>query len=416
MVVGALAAPAAAQAVPRYAEPGMGGSDPTCPQADPCDLQTAVESALGGDEVVVTPGTYEQGADPLEVPADVDVHGTPGAARPVITSSAGVDASTSNARVADLTIFGSNSGLTLDAGSLGERLYVVTTPGTACSVIRATLRDSVCWAPGPSGDAILAFVGNAPLVATTVLRNVTAVATGAGSYGLNALASGPGADHTVDARNVIADGVEADVRAFADFPTDTTTVTLANSNYADTQLDSVGGAPSVTPAGTGSNQSAAPGFVNPAAGDFHQSPNSVTVDAGASDSQLGSRDIDGDERIQGDAPDIGADELTDEGAPPPASDTFPPDTGIRSGPKKKYPKRKVTFEFGGSEPGVTFECRLDVGSRQGTFTPCTSPHEIRGLKRKTKYVFAVRAVDAAGNPDPTPADRRWKVTKKKRHP
>ena len=93
-------------------------------------------------------------------------------------------------------------------------------------------------------------------------------------------------------------------------------------------------------------------------------------------------------------------------------DRFPPETGIRKGPKQKTDKRKAKFEFGGSEPGVTFECRLDVGLIAGPWQPCTSPHKIRGLKRKTKYVFSVRAVDVSGNPDPTPADRKWKVIKK----
>ena len=95
-------------------------------------------------------------------------------------------------------------------------------------------------------------------------------------------------------------------------------------------------------------------------------------------------------------------------------DSFPPETGIRDGPKKKTDKRKVKFEFGGSEPGVRFECRLDQGLIAGPWFACTSPHRIRGLARSTKYVFAVRAVDVSGNPDPTPADRRWKVTKRKK--
>jgi large repetitive protein len=93
-------------------------------------------------------------------------------------------------------------------------------------------------------------------------------------------------------------------------------------------------------------------------------------------------------------------------------DGFPPDTGIRKGPKQKTDKRKAKFEFGGSEPGVTFECRLDEGLIAGPWLPCTSPYRLRGLARRTKYVFFVRAVDVSGNADPNPADRRWKVTKK----
>lgn len=94
-------------------------------------------------------------------------------------------------------------------------------------------------------------------------------------------------------------------------------------------------------------------------------------------------------------------------------DSFPPDTGIRKGPKQKTDKRKARFEFGGSEPGVRFECRLDEGLIQGAWVPCTSPYTIRGLARRTKFVFSVRSVDVSGNADRTPADRRWKVTKKK---
>ncbi len=56
---------------------------------------------------------------------------------------------------------------------------------------------------------------------------------------------------------------------------------------------------------------------------------------------------------------------------------------------------------------MTFECQLD----EGGWEPCTSPVKLKGLRRG-KHVFAVRAIDAAGNADPTPADRRWKITKK----
>jgi DNA-binding beta-propeller fold protein YncE len=97
--------------------------------------------------------------------------------------------------------------------------------------------------------------------------------------------------------------------------------------------------------------------------------------------------------------------------PPPAvtGDNFPPDTKILKGPRKRTKKRKAKFQFGGSEPGLTFECSLD----EKAFKPCRSPEKFRRLKR-TKHEFAVRAVDAAGNRDPTPADRRWTIKKKKR--
>ena len=47
----------------------------------------------------------------------------------------------------------------------------------------------------------------------------------------------------------------------------------------------------------------------PAAGDdFHQLGSSPTIDAGTVDGLLGAADLDGEARVQGTAPDIGADE------------------------------------------------------------------------------------------------------------
>ena len=42
----------------RFAEPGVGGANPACPQSDPCDIEEAVEMAGGTDEVVILTGTY----------------------------------------------------------------------------------------------------------------------------------------------------------------------------------------------------------------------------------------------------------------------------------------------------------------------------------------------------------------------
>jgi len=91
-----------------------------------------------------------------------------------------------------------------------------------------------------------------------------------------------------------------------------------------------------------------------------------------------------------------------------AADTTPPDTQITDGPKSKTKKKTATFEFTSTEPGSTFECKLD----DGQFQPCTSPHDVKA--KKGKHTFEVRARDAAGNVDPTPAEQSWTVKKKKR--
>jgi len=56
----------------------------------------------------------------------------------------------------------------------------------------------------------------------------------------------------------------------------------------------------------------------------------------------------------------------------------------------------ATATFSNSEPGVTFECRLNA---TGPITACTSPWELRGLAAGS-YTAYVRTKDAAGNTGP----------------
>ena len=96
------------------------------------------------------------------------------------------------------------------------------------------------------------------------------------------------------------------------------------------------------------------------------------------------------------------------GTPPPPGGNQPPNTRITKGPKKKTQKKSATFRFRSSEVPSTFQCKLD----KGRFKPCTSPRRVK-VKKKGKHTFRVRAVDAEGLADPTPATRSWRVTKKK---
>jgi hypothetical protein len=85
--------------------------------------------------------------------------------------------------------------------------------------------------------------------------------------------------------------------------------------------------------------------------------------------------------------------------PPP--DTAPPDTRLVVVPAKVVRSTAVSLSFA-SEVGARFECSLD-GS---PFTACSGSVAYVNLKQG-RHTLAVRAVDAAGNVDPTPARVSW---------
>jgi hypothetical protein len=92
------------------------------------------------------------------------------------------------------------------------------------------------------------------------------------------------------------------------------------------------------------------------------------------------------------------------GGPPP--DTTPPDTNITSGPAGTVEDTQATFTFSSNEGNATFECAKDTGA----FLACESPKTYYGFGDGL-HTFRVRAIDAAGNPDPSAASREWTVRK-----
>lgn len=84
-------------------------------------------------------------------------------------------------------------------------------------------------------------------------------------------------------------------------------------------------------------------------------------------------------------------------------DTIAPRTRITK-TKIAHAKRKATFTFVSNEAGSKFKCKID-GKR---YRACTSPKVYKDLKRGA-HKFRVRAIDAAGNPDPTPAVKSFKI-------
>ncbi|HET6166547.1 MAG TPA: FG-GAP-like repeat-containing protein [Marmoricola sp.] len=83
-------------------------------------------------------------------------------------------------------------------------------------------------------------------------------------------------------------------------------------------------------------------------------------------------------------------------------DTTPPQTTITGGPSSLSLSTRATFAFTSSEGGSGFQCRLDAGVWQ----TCQGPRAYAGL-HSGQHTFAVRAIDRAGNTDPTPAERCW---------
>jgi hypothetical protein len=403
--VSMMVAPGVAGAAQRYASPT--GTGTACTSGTPCPIEEAINNATSpSDEVIVNSGTYTlTSGQALLAYFGGDVHGAVGGPRPVIQTNAVNGLSGAGGTVSDLRIIHTGTGTGFSIGGatgVGQRLEVTSTGSQSCNVSAGgVLRDSFCINNKTTAGnkyALQSIVGGGTSIGYA--RNVTAVATGTGSYGVYVLAQSSGGSATLDLRNVIASGTQKDVRVDA-VAGATATGTLAYSNYDSTEL-SASGTPTVTPFGTGTNQATAPQFANAPAGDYHEAPLSPTIDAGSVDARTGTLDVDGEARVQGTAVDIGADEAAATGL-----DTTPPATSIDKGPKKKTKSKKATFEFSADEAGATFECTVDKKPAR----PCASPLKLKKLK-PGKHKLAVTATDGAGNTDATPAIYKWKVKKK----
>jgi large repetitive protein len=84
-------------------------------------------------------------------------------------------------------------------------------------------------------------------------------------------------------------------------------------------------------------------------------------------------------------------------------DTTAPETTLSSKPKSVTTATAATFAFAANETG-TFECRLDGAP----FALCASPKRYARLGRRN-HRFEVRAIDAVGNADATPALHGWRI-------
>jgi len=77
---------------------------------------------------------------------------------------------------------------------------------------------------------------------------------------------------------------------------------------------------------------------------------------------------------------------------------------LTAGPSGTTADTSAVLAFAGDPDAASFECAVDGAA----FAPCSSPAAL-SLLAHGSHTFAVRASDAAGNVDGTPASRTWSV-------
>jgi hypothetical protein len=241
-----------------------------------------------------------------------------------------------------VTLFGAN--LTVDRLTVdhptGPGVVLFTPPAASGSVMRRSrisggsasiVPVSVLAATGDVlvTDTLVQATGSAapamPVTAVQAtggrLRNVTGVATGPGSQGLQVGGQGTPSGVT-SVKNSVFRGAGNDVLVspagggivcppFCN-PAGDLTINRSNFRTASGTLN----------AASGDNQTADPQFASATGGDFHPAEGSPLIDAGVDDGDNGTTDLDGNARKQRGAIDIGAFELAP--LPPPTDTTQTP--------------------------------------------------------------------------------------------
>lgn len=304
--IAALPLPVAlADAGPRYASPK--GSGTVCSHSAPCNIIEAVDQAPLGSEVIIESGNYGTSTAPLTTEitdaasGSLQVHGVAGQPLPVITSSADYAIRMQSSRVSYLRVVasGSTGGV---LGTLGDHLSVhaTNTTGPACSFTQV-LSESVCVGSGDATDGIGYTIPGSQLIA---INNVTAIANGAHAEALSVDGTGAGLAR-VNVSSSIFVGTTYDIGVSA-ASGGQAEVNLSHSRYAT--VAPIGTKEAATVNNVGGNITAAPAFVNAAAGNYREQATSPTVDAGTKDPDF-TTDLANNPRSIGTAPDIGAYEL-----------------------------------------------------------------------------------------------------------
>jgi hypothetical protein len=247
----------------------------------------------------------------LNASASVNIHGADGGPRPRIYSPDAfvfqVTNPSATVRHLEITRINSAAGTTLYLYGTAEDLIVRDTGAGASAACRlgnaAVIKNSVCRNdPNSGGRGILVYGADCSAACTPTVRNVTATANNPGGAAL-AIQSTSTHDATLTAVNTIFEGY-VDTYVSGGFGGNAT----LNATYSFFHVQQTDGGGTITPSAT--NQFGYPLFVDFAAADYHQAPeSSTTIDKGITDPANGATDYDGQARAQGVSTDIGADEF-----------------------------------------------------------------------------------------------------------
>jgi hypothetical protein len=353
-----LAVPAGAQAVQRYAAPNGAGT--LCTQKEPCSFQDAVNEASENDEVIVAAGDYTISGAPLHaVYAGLQIHGDPGGPMPKVSAALGglpaINMDGAGSSISYIEVVSTETeaeGILCRGTSRVERVRATGIGEGAAGLVQeqgCLVRDSLLRGEGTNSLGMDSR-SDEP---TSTVRNVTAIATGLNSVGIQSRYTGPGGGHhTLVVGNSIASGGTFDLRA-ENSVSGPGSIQVSNSNF-----DSVSATGPATVSGP-ANQSAPPAFVNAAAGDYREAPGSPTIDAGSVEG-IGALDLAGNPRVLGAAPDIGAFEFVPP-PPPPAAAAL---TSLAVSPKAFGPLKQGGAIAGATKPkrGATVRYALTAAA------------------------------------------------------
>jgi hypothetical protein len=334
---------AAALGATRYASP-TGGTKEPCAVSEPCELAWAIEHAKAGDEVVVEASALPYVVSKaITATTGLTIHGPASGPLPEVD-----DAVT--------TLFSSMLGVAGETTVSRLRL-VATEPQQTLIAIGASVVERVLlegraakqtlvnvYAPsGVLRDSVLSSnaeeaigIRGSWLGLASFLRNDTIELPASGSIALRAegqcikiFPEDPtctifGAP-LFDVANTILRGALLDLDAtsqggFAG------QIEISHSNYRVAKTFEA--APTEIKDNGGNQTSLEPSLTS----DFHELAGSVTIDAGIADAHTGTQDLDGNPRVLGAAPDIGAYEFVPPPVPPGATISATPTPPPRTPP------------------------------------------------------------------------------------